>query len=102
MLLVETQRMYRTEEFSLKQIDFSVKDAGKLMLFIVWEGKKGSHVSTTTSTKSSWVSTALSGSYCPGVWELFFCLRNVDDFVDCNHSNWILLLLRDERALLSA
>lgn len=40
----------------------------KVRVVHVWEGKKVSHVSTTASTKSWWVSTALSGSYCLGIW----------------------------------
>lgn len=79
MLLVGTGRMYCTEELSLKQINFNVKDSEKLMLLIVWEGKKSSHVSTTASTKPQWVSAALSGSCCLGAWGsgtelLVFCV----------------------------
>lgn len=105
MLLVGTGRMYCTEELSLKQINFNVKDSEKLMLLIVWEGKKSSHVYTTASTKPQWVSAALSGSWCLGFRDrvtCFLCLRNTDYFVDCNHSDWILPLLRGEGALFFA
>jgi len=68
--------MYRTEEFSLKQIYFSVRNTGKLMLFTVWEGKKGSHVSSTASTKpvglncSQWI--LLPGCPCSGTEVIVF------------------------------
>lgn len=40
MLLVGTWRIYHTEEFSLKQIDFNVEDVGKFVLFMCERGRK--------------------------------------------------------------
>lgn len=65
MLLVGTRHIYCTEAFSLRQFDSSMKVVGKLVLLVCGRGRK---VCTMASTNSQWLSTALSGSCCLGVW----------------------------------